>query len=157
MKYLWKDYDPDTMPFAEQWLDAEAVRFTGCDDGWRAFYEYWRGQSDFRLGENYWCKAVLEAGKPFAVVAFCLWEDVFSVMEILVAPSARGQGKGSGVIAELLADAPEICGREIHTARAVIFPDNVASQKAFGKAGFVLSSESEDGDALYYVFRAEAG
>ena len=36
MKFLWKDYDPGADAFCEEWLDAEATRLTGLDDGWRS-------------------------------------------------------------------------------------------------------------------------
>lgn len=45
-----------------------------------------------------------------------------------------------------------ILGRTIKDAEAVIFPDNIASQKAFEKAGFIFYSEHPDGDAWNYRY-----
>ena len=37
-------------------------------------------------------------------------------------------------------------------AEAIIFPSNIASQKAFEKAGFKYHHTQEDGDAMTYVY-----
>ena len=151
MGLIWKDYDPGNMGYIEDWLDGAAVRSTGLDEGFRAFYGYWANEDGFLPGENYWCKVVCRDGEPVAVVAFCEHEGKVIIMELVVAPEKRGRGLGTKLLKELLGDAPPM-GFVIDKSEAVIFPDNTASQKAFEKAGFHYHHIHEDGDALYYVY-----
>lgn len=150
MNYVWRDYDPQTMGYIEAWLDESAVRSTGLDEGFRDFYEYWANEDGFAVGENFWCKVVSEDDKPFAVIAFCQHERRIFIMEIVVAPEKRGQGKGSKLLKELL-ESKELIGSSIQQSEAVIYTSNMASQKAFENAGFQYHHTHEDGDALYYV------
>ena len=152
MKYSWHDYNPETMEYVETWLDEYAIRMTGIDDGFRDNYEYWANDGEHIVGENYWCKVVSENGMPFAVIQFGFYEGTFTIMETIVAPAKRNQGKGSEMIKELLLNGKSIIDREINHADAVIFPSNKASQKAFEKAGFKYLHTNEDGDAMDYVF-----
>ena len=152
MNFVWCDYNPETMGVVEKWLDEHAVRMTGMDEGFCQEYEYWSNEDYNVVGENYWCKVVFENEKPFAVIEFCLYEGVVTIMEILVAPEKRGQGMGSSVIKELLHDAKSIIGVDIEKADALIYPSNIASQKAFEKAGFKYHNTHEDGDATNYVY-----
>ena len=149
MLFKWTDYNT-LMTFVEDWLDDEAVRVTGLDNGFRDFYEYWTNENT--PGTNYWCKVVSENDKPFAVITIGKDENRFIFMEFVIAPDMRNQGKGTLILNELLKESKIILGQEIESAEAVIFPSNPASQKAFEKAGFVFSHADEDGDAFYYVF-----
>lgn len=83
MKYIWQDYTPETMEYIEEWLDADAVRMTGLDDGWRDFYEYWKNDAGCTLGSNFWCKTISDSKQPFAIIAFGLLEDAVTIMELL--------------------------------------------------------------------------
>ena len=152
MNFKWVDYNPDTMKYVEKWLDKKAVKMTGMDEGFRDFYEYWAKEDGFVVGENYWCKVVFENEKPFAIIALSLYEGNVGIMEIFVAPKTRGKGKGSKMIKELLNNGKSIIGFDIHKADAVIYTSNIASQKAFSKAGFKHESTHEDGDAMNYVY-----
>lgn len=152
MNFKWVDYNPDTMKYVEKWLDKKAVKMTGMDEGFRDFYEYWANEDDHIVGENYWCKVVFENETPFAVMALGLHEGNITIMEILVAPKMRGKGKGSKMIKELLNNGKSIIGLDLHKADAVIYTSNIASQKAFTKAGFKYKSTHEDGDAMNYVY-----
>lgn len=155
MEYIWHDYDPETMAYVESWLDKSAVKSTGLEDGFRDFYEYWAGEDGFAIGENYWCKVVFEEDRPFAVIALALYEGKVTVMELVVAPEKRGQGRGSKLLRELL-ENEEILGFSIVYGEAVIFLNNVASQKAFEKAGFRYHHTHEDGDAVIYIYSTAA-
>lgn len=154
MNYVWRDYNPNTMGYIENWLDKGAVKSTGLDEGFRSFYEYWAKEDGFIVGENFWCKVVFESDKPFAVIAFCHHDQKTSIMEILVQPEKRDQGCGSKLLKELL-QKEEIIGFAIDRCEAVIFPDNTASQKAFENAGFQCQYTYEDGSALYYVYERD--
>lgn len=152
MIFTWIDYTPETMGYVENWLDEYAVRMTGMDDGFRQEYEYWSNEDYNIVGENYWCKVVFENEIPFAVIEFGMHEGVVTIMETLVAPEKRGQGMGSKAIKELLEKTKTIIGIDIERAEAIIFPSNIASQKAFEKAGFKYHHTHEDGDAMTYVY-----
>lgn len=155
MNFVWHDYNPNTMGYIENWLDESAVKSTGLDEGFRQFYEYWANEDGFVVGENFWSKVVYEKDKPFAVIAFCLHEGKIIVMEIVLDPGKRGQGSGSKLLKEFLV-SEEIIGFAIHKSEAVIFPSNIASQKAFENAGFQYHHTHQDGDALYYVYERGA-
>lgn len=151
MDLVWRDYDPETMGFIEEWLDDAAVKFTGLDEGFRAFYEYWSNEDGYIPGRNFWCKVVSEEAEPFAAIALCEHEGKAIIMEFFVAPEKRGLGLGTKLLKELL-DGESVIGFAIEKSEAVIFPSNTASQKAFEKAGFRYHRTHEDGDALYYVY-----
>ena len=144
MSFIWKDYDPLSMPFIEKWLDENAVRMTGMDGGWRAFHEYWITEGGMTPGKDYWCKVVYDEATPFAVIAFSLYEGNYHVMELLVKPEMRGKGFGTALLYDLLSDGEMIIGHRIERATAVIFPNNPASQKAFERAGFVFDHVNDD-------------
>jgi ribosomal protein S18 acetylase RimI-like enzyme len=152
MIFSWLDYDPHTMGYIENWLDESAVKSTGLDEGFRSFYEYWANEDGFVVGKNYWCKVVFDDDKPVAVIALCMNEGSVTVMEIVVDPEKRGQGIGRKLLKELLA-REDIIGFSIVKSEAVIFPTNIASQKAFTNAGFRYHHTHEAGDALYYAYK----
>jgi len=153
MNYEWRDYNPKTMRYIESWLDESAVKSTGLDEGFYGFYEYWANEEGFIVGENFWCKVVFENDKPFAVIAFCLHDHKIIIMEMLIAPEKRGQGKGSKLLKELLT-CKEIVGFTIQKSEAVIYPSNIASQRAFENAGFqyLYNHKDENGDSMRYVY-----
>jgi RimJ/RimL family protein N-acetyltransferase len=155
MNFTWRDYNPETMTFVEAWLDEDAVKTTGLDEGFQNFYSYWANEDGFVVNENYWCKVVFENDEPFAVIALCLYEDKTTVMETVVAPKKRGQGKGSKLLKEIL-ESKEILGFTVRKGEAVIYPNNIASQRAFVKAGFQYHHTDEDGDAMYYSYERKS-
>ncbi len=151
MNFVWLDYQPKTMEYVEKWLDADAVATTGMDEGFRSFYEYWVNEDGFILGQNFWCKIVCADNEPLAVVALNMYEEKVTVMEIVVAPEKRCHGLGSRILKELMQNE-QILGFTISTSEAAIYPNNVASQKAFENAGFRYDRTHEDGDTLYYLY-----
>lgn len=155
MNYVWRDYYPQTMRHIESWLDESAVKSTGLDEGFRGFYEYWASEDGFVVGENYWCKVVFENDTPLAVIAFCHHEHTILVMEIVVEPQRRGQGIGTKLLKELLG-RKDIIGFVIQKSEAVIFPNNIASQRAFENAGYQYHHTYEDGTAMYYVYESSS-
>lgn len=157
MNYIWYDYNPKTMGFVEQWLDESAVNSTGLDEGFWAFYEYWANEDGFTVGKNFWCKVTFENNEPFGVIAFCQHEHKIIIMEVLIAPDKRGQGKGSTLLIELL-NNEEIIGFTIQKSEAVIYPSNIASQKAFEKAGFMYRNnhKDENGDSMHYIYEGNS-
>jgi len=153
MKFTWEDYSVTYKDVVESWLDEEAKKFTGCDDGFEEYYNYWVNETDTKLGENFWAKIILYENLPVGVLVIALWENVFTVSEYIVCPDYRGKGIGSSALAELLMESELILDAEIAEVHAVIYPNNVPSQKAFEKAGFQFESEHLDGDAWNYRYQ----
>lgn len=152
MKFTWFDYNKIYANTVEDWLDTDAKQFTGCDEGWDSFYEYWKNDDEMMLGNNYWCKVVYECDAPVAVIAISMYQNIFTIMEYIVDPTKRGKGYGSTALKELLENSTTIIGKDITQAKAVIYPNNIASQKAFEKAGFTFDYAHPDGDSWYYKF-----
>ena len=155
MKFTWRDYySKSHSALVDSWLDKEAKSFTGCDESWNAFHSYYVGESGLRLNENYWCKVIYYNDHPFAIIALSLYNSIFTIMEYVVSPEKRCQGFGSAALTELLENSDLIIGNIIKRAEAVIFPNNIASQRAFEKAGFVFDHAHPDGDAWYYTYNS---
>ncbi len=152
MKYTWTDYSYIYKELVEPWIDEQARRFTGCDDGFDEYYQYWVNDSETKLGENFWTKIIIDDGEPIGIIALGLWDGVFNISEFIVRPDKRGRHLGSDILKELLIHSKNIIGSEIKHATAVIYPNNVASKKAFENAGFVFQSSHPDGDAWNYRF-----
>lgn len=153
MIYEWIDYSHENSALIDSWIDAEAKRFTGCDEGFDKFYNYWFDEPETKLGENFWAKIILEDKVQVGIVVISLWEGIFTISEIIICPQKRGNGIGTKALKELLTNGKHILGTEIINSSAVIFPNNIASQRAFEKAGFCFQSEHPDGDAWYYEYK----
>lgn len=156
MLYHWLDYTPAHASVAESFMDGDARRFTGCEDGWEDYYTYWASHPDTLMGKNFWGKLVCLEDQPVAVIALALQDGRMTISEFVVSPDMRGKGHGSAILRELLDRGTEILGVEIFYAMAVIFPDNTASARAFEKAGFGFETVHPDGDAYYYVYKRDA-
>lgn len=154
MSLQWLTYHPQNMQYIENWLDAEAVRTTGLDDGVRAFYEYWTGEGGLTVGGDFWCNVVCEDDAPFAFIALSCHNQSIHIMEIVVAPKKRGQGLGAKLLRELIG-SKELRKSSITQLEAVIYPGNAASQRAFEKAGFQYSHTTKDdsGISMTYVYK----
>ena len=149
MNFIWEDYSSNYAEKIETFLDSKAIKYTGCEDGFENFYSYWKNE----LGADFWCKVVLIKNEPIAIIAFAKsYDNVFTIQEFIVSPNNRGKGYGSAILKELLNCSSEIIGQDISIAEAVIYPDNIASQKAFQKAGFIYTGAHPDGDAWYYQY-----
>lgn len=73
-------------------------------------------------------------GQPVGQVRFDLGEDASAIISVSMAPEQRGQGYGAKAIA--LACEALRARRGALTVLAYIRPDNLASQRAFSRAGF---------------------
>ena len=153
MRFIWTDYRKADVETVEKWMDLAARKNTGCEDGWAEYANACIQDKDTVLGENFWLMKVSEEETPFAAIAVGLWEGELTVSELVVAPEKRGCGLGAALLTELLENCGEILGKDFVSAKAVIFPDNAASQKAFEKAGFHFEAAHPDGDAWYYAYR----
>ncbi len=152
MTFQWTEYTEKDRETVDGWLDAQAVRMTGMDEGFHSDYTYWSEQPDMEIGANFWAKVFSVGDQPAGVVLLSKEEAILTVMEILVDPALRGKGLGSAALRELIAEGNAILGIPVTAAIAVIFPDNLPSARAFEKAGFRLDSLHPDGDAMYYRY-----
>ena len=153
MLFKYIDYSEKFVEITESLIDETAINNTGCDEGVHHFYNYWLEESDTILNQNFWCKLAFGGNELIGVICLGLSPTKeFTIMEIIVAPNKRGKGLGSSIIHELIDNSEKIIGKEIETAKAVIFPNNIASKKAFEKAGFLFTGSHPDGDALYYTY-----
>ena len=153
MNFKWTDYRGcGCENVVETWIDDDAKKFTGCEDGWEPYFSYWESDPETKIGENFWAKVIFQDDIPVAVMAIGLNDGVFTVSEFIVDPQKRGRGLGSLILRELLQNSAKILGKRITIAEACIYPNNVASQKVFEKDGFVFSHAHEDGDSWYYKF-----
>lgn len=153
MKYHWIDYSSAYREMVESWMDEDAKRFTGCDEGFDSYYQYWVKEPETKPGENFWAKIILADTDPSGIIVIGFWDNLFTISEFIIRPDRRGRHMGSSALAELLVQSEDIIGVKMKNVDAVIFPNNAASQKAFEKAGFVFHSKHPDGDAWNYVFR----
>lgn len=152
MQFEWIDYSPEFERTVDSWLDEDAVRSTGLDEGFGSFFRYWIKEDGTRYRENFWVKIIQKKTVPVGVIAVGLSENSFILSELVISPGFRRKGLGSSALSEFIGSSEDIVGVRCDRATAVIFPDNIASQKAFEKAGFRYVSEHPDGDAWYYEF-----
>lgn len=151
--FTWLDYDKSHRETVESWFDSEAVKYTGCDDGWDSYFEYWKQEPETVLNENFFGKVIFDEEAAIGILSIFKEDDVHYIQEFIISPDRRGRGIGSGVLRELLQNGENIIGQPIKNAEACIFLNNIASQRAFEKAGFQYSHAHPDGDAWYYVYR----
>ena len=141
---IWRDYTKEDTALVDSWLDADAVRLTGLDEGFDEFCRYWENESDPVRGEYFRCKIVSENPRPFAAIAFGYYSGTVTIMEIVVDPALRGQGRGTAVLREFIKNAADWIKQPISVFEAVVFENNPASQVAFYKAGFVRNEKDRD-------------
>jgi len=155
MTYHYIDYTPETEAVIDSWLDDDGAYFTGFEDGFASYYDYWINVPDHVPGENYWAKIICDKDTPVGVVVISLAEDIFYFAELLIDPAKRGIGIGTTAIRELLENGKGILGRRIDRAEACIYPSNTPSQKVFENAGFRFDHAHPDGDIWYYTYKAK--
>ncbi len=152
MDFTWNDYNEIHLKSIEKLLDKSARRSTGMDDGFKEYYDYWINEPETKYGENFWAKVISDNSKIIGIMVIGYSDESFLISEYVITPKMRGKGTGTKVLKELLNDSHSIIGKKIHRAEAVIYPSNIASQKAFEKAGFKYHHTHEDGDAMEYVY-----
>lgn len=155
MKFNWVNYSIEYKAIVDSWFDDYTRRFTAIDDSFEDYVQYWESNSDSNKGEYFLSKVITDKnGIPFGVIAIALCGDVFTISEYVIDPQKRNKGYGSSALKELLLESQRIVGKKITIANAVIFPSNVASQKAFKKAGFKYETIHPDGDAINFTYTA---
>ena len=152
MKYVWKDYSTEYSSIVQLFFDSEAISMTGLDESFENYVSAVIDDNANYPGAKDYFKVIFEENIPIAVVAYGMYEGIVTIAEIVVALNERGKGKGTQIICELLDMCTTSANNDIKQFRTVIFPNNIASQRAFEKAGFRFESAHEDGDAWYYVY-----
>ena len=151
MRFNWIDITDEDFPIIESWLDDETKYFTGLEDGIKDYYDFYLNDEHYIFGDNFWIKVIFENSIPIGLIALYLsTEGRLTVPEFIISQSYRNRGMGTAALTELLNNSDTIIGKSFKSADAVIFPNNVPSQKAFEHAGFIFESSHPDGDAWYY-------
>lgn len=136
MIFNWIDYIPEYSALIDSWLDPYAEKMTGIDEGWDSYWNAVLLDAVNFPGCVDCCKLVLKAGQPIAVVAFGYYQNDVTISEIIVAPEMRSKGYGSDIIKELIQLSRNWIPDPISRFSAIVFAQNVSSQKAFQNVGF---------------------
>lgn len=150
MLFEWIDYIAKYAALIDSWLDDSAIEMTGIDECWD---NYWNAVLIDAL--NYpgcldYCKMVFTDGKPIAVVAFGYYRGDVTISEIIISPEMRSKGYGSKILKELILLSRIWFSDSISRFSAIVFAQNIASQKAFQNAGF-QKQMLPDGVTFEYV------
>lgn len=150
MIFEWIDYIAEYAALIDSWLDDTAIEMTAIDEGWDS---YWNAVLIDAL--NYpgcvdYCKMVFTDGKPIAVVAFGYYRGDVTISEIIISPEMRSKGYGTEILKELVCLSRIWFPEPISRYRAIVFAQNIASQKAFHNAGF-QKQMLPDGVTFEYV------
>ncbi len=155
MEFTWTDYSAEDGVLVDSWLDENAVAMTGLDMGWDVYWHAVLADAINFPGCKDRCKLVSENGVPIAAICFGCYEGIATVSELVVAPMCRGKGVGTRILRELIANCDAWLGERPAGFTAVIFSDNLPSQRAFEKAGFVFAHAHEDATAWNYVCKMD--
>ena len=151
MNFSWIDYK-EFSNTTNDFFDSEAMKQTDLDD-FDSYLSYWTSDGGAVYNEDFFCKVAFERDTPIGVVVLGKDRDgMFTFSAVVVAPVRRKKGYGTAILREILTKSSAIIGCKITHARAVIFPGNAASIRAFEKAGFRLIGQHPDGDVLYYEY-----
>ncbi len=151
MRFQWEPYQSSHEALVDSWLDDTAVEFTGLDNGWKAFYDYWMLDAKENANCRDYCFLVSEQSEILCVIYLATQEETLTVSCCVVAPCKRGKDYGSAIISELVQRCAELIGTHMTVAEAAVFPKNIASQKAFEKAGFAFISERSSTQSYRYA------
>ncbi len=152
MQFRWHKYKNEDASLVDLWLDDYAVNETGLDDGWQSFYDYWQEENP-KYGATGFCLIAEENNVPFAVIYIGVLKKEAVISEYIVSPDMRGKGYGTAALKDIIVNSNELLGTNIDVIQAVIYPSNIASQRAFEKAGFIKTSTHPDCDAFDYEYR----
>lgn len=148
--FQWVDYESEYAPLVNSWLDDDAIAMTGLDMGWDHYWEAVKEDAANFPGCQDFCKVILQDGVPCAAVCYGIYQNAMTVSEIVVAPNIRGQGIGTRLLTELIEIAREA---DVNSLTAIVYPRNLASQRAFRNAGFCLDGKTGDGFDLIFSHR----
>ena len=150
MKYCFVDYDPVAHRALDAWQGSDIARFA-MDGSISGEWKFYVDSNDYRAGIDTFCKVVLLNDRPVAVmIVFCNPGYPVGINPIVVDPALCGRGIGSEILREFLANIDAILPFHSNLIKVVIDNENVASIRAFTKAGFTFTRMHLDGDVGYY-------
>ncbi len=102
----------------------------------------------------HWYIAGDDQERPIGQIRYEVRDDA-AVVSLSLARNARGRGYGSRLLA--LGTSQILNSLPVHTIHAYVKPDNVASRRAFVKAGFADAGATRVGDcdAIHFVLKRE--
>lgn len=150
--FQWVDYESVHGSLVDSWLDAEACAMTGIHDGWDQYWTAVRDDAANFPGCEDYCKLICENGVPFGVICFGIYQHAMTISELVVDPKCRRMGRGSRLLSELVEMVHSYRSGDVKRITAVVFPQNVASQKAFLNAGFCFNRMTDDGVDLIFSY-----
>jgi RimJ/RimL family protein N-acetyltransferase len=104
-----------------------------------------------RVTGRYVWLAISAEGEPVGLLSVEAYADHSAQLDVIVAPSERGQGWAAAIVAT---GTTHRALSEVDTFYAEIEPENRASRRAFERVGFALESERTDQfGALRFVLR----
>ena len=136
MIFEWIDYISEYAPLIDSWLDDAVIEMTGIDEGWDNYRNAVLIDALNYPGCIDYCKISFQEGKPIAVVAFGYYRGDVTISEIIISPEMRSKGYGSKILKELILLSRIWFPDPISHFSAIVFAQNIASQKAFQNAGF---------------------
>ncbi len=148
----WVDYEDQHAQIVDSWLDRDTVSMTGLDIGWSAYWQAVQNDALNFPGCKDYCKLVYVGVAPCAVISFGVYQKVLTISEIIVDPRFRGKGIGTRMLLQLVEMARNLVFGSVNVLSAVVYPQNVASQKAFRNAGFQFETRTDDGVDLIYTY-----
>jgi len=150
VKYTFVNYDPVLHRALDAWHSEAIARFA-MENGISEEWQYYLDADEYRAGVDTFCKVVLLGGTPVAVmIVFCNPDYPVGINPIIVDPALAGQRMGSEILREFIANIDAILPFHSDRIDVVIDNENIASIKAFTKAGFTLARMHPDGDVGYY-------
>ena len=153
MNYQFLDYDPAAHRALDAWQSGAIARFA-MDGPISEEWQYYVDSPEYRVGVDAFCKVALLDGRPVAVmIVLCHPDYPVAFNPIIVDPALIGQGYGSEILREFFDNIDVILPSHSDRAEVVIDNNNIASIRAFAKAGFRLARVHPDGDAGYYEKR----
>ena len=153
MKYRFADYDPAAHRALDAWQGGDIARFA-MENPISEEWQYYVNSDEYAVGIDTFCKAVLLHNRPVAVmIVFCHPDYPVGINPIIVDPARCGQGIGGEILREFLGNIDTLLPFHSDKIRVVFDNENIASIKAFTKAGFDLARMHPDGDAGYYERR----
>jgi len=148
MKYEFIDYDPVLHAAIDSWRSGDITEFAmdgPISEEWR----YYIDTPEYQVGVDAFCKVVLLDGKPIAVMVV-LGNTKVGINPIIVDPARTGQGHCGAILREFAENVEAILPGKNERIHVYIDNENIASIRAFAKAGFARVGEHPDGDGAYY-------
>ena len=150
--FRWLDYEDQYAQLLDSWLDEEAVSMTGLDDGWA---DYWQAVKEDAVnfpGCEDFCKVIFAGNLSCAVICFGTFQNTLTISEIVVNPKLRGHRIATRLLSDLVEMAQKHVFGDLNRLSAVIYPQNMISQRAFQNAGFRPEGKTDDGVDLIYSY-----